>query len=81
MLFALSLALSRHGRANIAVAVLVTLAGAATMIGSEAYRDPVRLSLFGGFVVASVGSLVVLNVVSRRAPRTPNLGEDGFTTL
>ena len=31
-------------------------------------------------MVAFVGSLVVLNVVNRRAPRTLNLSEDGFTT-
>ena len=57
MLFALSAALYRHGRAVIAVAVLVTLARAATMIGSESYRDAVGLSLFSGMVLAFAGSL------------------------
>jgi hypothetical protein len=80
VLFALSRALYRHGRAVIAVAVLVALAGAATMIGSEAYRDVVGLSLFGGTVLAFAASLVVLNVVGRRAPRTLELTGDGFTT-
>ena len=80
MLLALSSALYRNGRAVVAVAVLVTLAGAATMIGSEAYRDVTGVSLFGGMVLAFVGSLVVLNVVSRRAPRTLDLSGDGFTT-
>ena len=50
------------------------------MIGSEAYRDVVGLSLFGGVVLAFAGSLVVLNVVGRRAPRTLDLSRDGFTT-
>ena len=80
VLFAFSSALYRQGRAVIAVAVLLTLAGAATMIGSEAYRDVVGLSLFGGTVLAFAGSLVVLNVVGRRAPRTLALSPDGFTT-
>jgi hypothetical protein len=80
VLFALSSALYRHGRAVIAVAVLVALAGAATMISSTAYRDAVGLSLFAGMVLAFTGSLIVLNVVSRRAPRTLEVTEDGFTT-
>jgi hypothetical protein len=80
VLFAVSRALYRHGRAVIAVAVLVTLAGVAIMIGSQAYRDVVGFSLFGGFVLVFAGSLVVLNVVGRRAPRTLDLNEVGFTT-
>lgn len=80
MLFALSSALYRRGRTVIAVAVLVTLAGAVTMISSEAYRDLVGLSLFGGVVLAFVGSLIILNVVGRRAPRALDLSADGFTT-
>lgn len=80
MLFTVSHALYRHGRAVIAVAVLVTLAGAATMIGSAAYRDLVGFSMFGATVLVLAGSLVVLNVVSRRAPWTLDLSPDGFTT-
>lgn len=80
MLFALSAALYRHGRAVIAIAVLATLAGAATMIGSAAYRNVVGLSLFGGFVLAFAASLIVLNVVGRRAPRMLDVSRDGFTT-
>lgn len=80
MLFAVSSALYRHGRVVIAVAVLVTLAGAATMISSQGWRDPVGLGMFGAVVLAFAGSLVVLQAVGRRAPRTLDVSDDGFTT-
>ncbi|WIM93047.1 hypothetical protein ACTOB_005012 [Actinoplanes oblitus] len=72
--------LYRHGRTVIALAVLIALAGAATMIGSEAYRDMVGLSLFGVLALAFAGSLVVSNVACRHGPRTLRISGDGFTT-
>ncbi|HEY0002817.1 MAG TPA: hypothetical protein VGB74_20355 [Actinoplanes sp.] len=67
--FAVSRALYHHGRAVIAVAVLMTLVGVAIMIGSEAYRDVVGFSLFGGFVLVALRASQFDCIVARVAAR------------